>query len=375
MSANLRRIFCKHALRVDNYFITLMQYTVACARLYYQMSAKKILASIAACVFGVIQTLGADPSAAYSFLDIASSSHIYGLGGVNVSLIDPDDINVTDQNPALVGPEFGKQLGVNYMRYFGDSNFAGARYVMPVNEHSAFGAAIQYLGYGEIKGADVEGNITGDISAKDMNIVLSYSHDITNRLRGGASLKTVYSAYDEYSALAMAVDLGLNYYDPERDSSLSLVIANLGGQVKRFNDRYDRLPVDVRLGWTKGLGHSPFRLSITAWNLTRWKMPYVDPGDGSDGSEAVVKDGFMSTLFRHMVFGLEYVPSDKFYIGVGYNYKTRTDMATYHRSFLSGFSACAGINVKRFGIGVAFAQPHTGATTLMFNLAFRLSEL
>ena len=50
-------------------------------------------------------------------------------------------------------------------------------------------------------------------------------------------------------------------------------------------------------------------------------------------------------------------------------------MATYHRSMLSGFSICAGLDVKSFGIGVALAQPHTGATTLMFNISCRLSEL
>ncbi|MDE7397384.1 MAG: type IX secretion system protein PorQ [Muribaculum sp.] len=339
------------------------------------MSVKHLTVAFALCAMSSSAVLGADPSAAYSFLDIPSSSHVYGLGGINVSLIDPDDINVTDQNPALLGPEIEKQIGVNYMRYFGDSNFAGARYGMAVGEHSAFGASIQYVGYGDIQGADVEGNLTGSISAKDINIGLTYSRDINSRLRGGATLKTIYSAYDEYSAMALAVDLGLNYYNPDRDSSLSLVIANLGGQVKRFNNVYDRLPFDIRLGWTKGLGSSPFRISVTAWNLTRWKMPYVDPGDGSDSSEAVVKDGFMSTLFRHLVFGAEYAPGDKFYIGLGYNYKTRTDMAAYQRSFLSGFSACAGLNVKRFGIGVAFAQPHTGATTFMFNLTMRLSEL
>lgn len=339
------------------------------------MSIRHKILFAAVATLSHIAVSASDPSAAYNFLDIPASSHIYGLGGVNVSLIDPDDINVADQNPALLGPEIVKQIGFDYMHYFGDSNFAGVRYGMAINDHSAFGASIQYLGYGEINGADIEGNLTGSISAKDMNIVLTYSRDINARLRGGASLKTIYSAYDEYSALAMAVDLGLNYYNPERDLSLSAVVANLGGQVKKFNNVYDRLPIDVRLGMTKGLGSSPFRLSITAWNLTRWKMPYHDPGDGTEGSEERIKDGFMSNLFRHLVFGVEYAPSDKFYIGLGYNYKTRTDMASYKRSFLSGFSACAGLNVKRFGVGVAFAQPHTGATTVMLNLTLRLAEL
>lgn len=310
---------------------------------------------------------GVDGSTAYNFLDIPVSSHVYGLGGVNISVID-DDLSMTEQNPALLGPEVEKQLSLNYMRYIGTADFAGARYGMAAGERSAWAVGVQYFGYGEIKAADETGNVTGSFSPKDMYLSATYSHDITDWLRGGITMKGIYSSYDSYSAFAIATDLGLNYFDADADFSVSAVVANLGGQVKRFNDRYDRLPVDVRLGFTKGLGTTPFRLSVTAWNLTKWKLPYVDPGDGTSSNEPEEKDSFSSNLFRHLVFAGEYVPSENFYVGVGYNYKTRTDMSTYSRSFLSGFSVCAGINVKQFRIGVALAQPHNGGTTFMINL-------
>ncbi|WP_301743965.1 hypothetical protein [uncultured Duncaniella sp.] len=49
-------------------------------------------------------------------------------------------------------------------------------------------------------------------------------------------------------------------------------------------------------------------------------------------------------------------------------------MSTYRRSILSGFSACLGLNVRNFALGVAMAQPHTGATTIMLNLSTTLYE-
>ncbi|WP_302589395.1 type IX secretion system protein PorQ [uncultured Muribaculum sp.] len=327
----------------------------------------------ASLLWGLSAVASGDGSTAYNFLNISTSSHIYGLGGVNISLID-DDINVTDQNPALLGPEVEKQLGINYMRYIGESNFAGVKYGMAAGERSAWAVSVQYFDYGKMTSADVSGNITGTFSVKDICFGGTYSHDITDRLRGGISIKGIYSAYDEYSAFAVASDLGLNYFDPEKDLSLSFVVANLGGQVKRFNENYDRLPVDLRLGLTKMLANVPLRLSVTAWNLTRWNLPYYEVGDGSAGTEEKKKDSFGSNLMRHLVFAAEFVPSDKFYVGVGYNYKTRTDMSTYSRSFLSGFSLSAGLNVRRFGLGVAFAQPHSGATTLMFSITTRLAE-
>ena len=70
-----------------------------------------------------------DSSPSYNFLNIPSSTLSYGLGGVNISTVD-DDINSIDQNPGLLGSEIGMQLGINYMSYVGESNFAGVKFGM-----------------------------------------------------------------------------------------------------------------------------------------------------------------------------------------------------------------------------------------------------
>lgn len=339
---------------------------------YKSMHLKNILPALL-----LLFTLGAaadDGTAAYSFLNISSSARIYGLGGMNITLVD-DDISVTDMNPALMGQEMSGTVALNYMRYFGGSNFAGARYGHTAGARGAWAAAIQYYGYGSMRETLPDGTSVGTFSPQDVTFSGLYSHDITDRLRGGIALKGIYSAYADYTAFALATDLGINYYDPDRDLSLSMVAANLGGQVKRFDQRYDRLPIDLRLGWSQTFGAFPVRFSITAWNLTRWKMTYMDMGDGTPGSEVQVKDGFASNLFRHLVFGLDLVASPNYYISLGYNYKARTDMATYSRSMLSGFSLGAGLRVSRFGLGIAYCQPHRAGTTLMLNLSYRLQDI
>lgn len=336
--------------------------TVYNSKHIYRLAA--ILTAIALCNSNVNAQ---DGSSAYNFLNVSGSSHVYGLGGINISLVD-DDIFTADQNPALLGQEMSKQTGINYMHYIGGSNFAGIRYANATGQHGTLGVNIQYFGYGSMKETDAEGNILGDFSPKDLSFGLAYSYDITERLRGGINVKALYSSYADYSAFALATDLGINYYNPERDLSLSVVVANLGGQVKKFNDSYDRLPIDVRLGWSQSFGNFPVRLSITAWNLTKWELPYYETGDGSETGDFVRKESFGSNLFRHLVFGADLISSPNWYIGIGYNYKTRTDMSTYSRSLLSGMSLAAGLKVNEFGFGVALAQPHTGATTFMLNL-------
>lgn len=313
-------------------------------------------------------------SSAYNFLNVTSSARIYGLGGVNISLVD-DDISVFDQNPALLGPEMSNMAGLNYMHYIGGSNFAGVRYAHSAGDRGAWAASIRYFGYGSMKEALPDGTVIGTFSPKDVAFGGTFSHDISGYLRGGIALNMLYSSYAEYTAFALAADLGINYYDPDRDLSLSATISNAGGQLKRFNESYDRLPFDIRLGWSQSFGSFPLRFSVTAWNLTKWHLPFTETGDGSSDEEPTVKDTFMSNLFRHLVFGVDLISSPNYYISMGYNYKTRTDMSTYSRSFLSGFSLGAGLKVSNFGIGLAFAQPHTGATTLMFNLSYNFNDL
>ncbi|MEE1366384.1 MAG: type IX secretion system protein PorQ [Muribaculaceae bacterium] len=312
-------------------------------------------------------------ASAYSFLEVPSSSHAFALGGTNITVID-DDINLMEQNPALLGPEIDMQVGFNYMHYLGASNFAGVRYGMAAGDRGAWSIGIQYLGYGTMSQTEADGSVVGTFSPQDVVFSGMYAHDFTDRLRGGINVKMIYSSYEQYTAFAMATDLGLNYYDPDHDMSLSLVLKNLGGQIKRFDNDYDRLPFDIQLGWMQRLGSSPFQLSITAWHLNKWNLPYYDMED--NGSEIrVLKQSFMSNLFRHLVFGLQYAPSDKFYIALGYNYKTRTDMSAYNRNILSGFSIGAGLKVKSFALGVAYAQPHKSGSSIMLNLSTNLNEL
>ena len=310
-------------------------------------------------------------STAYDFLGIPSSSLIFGMGGANVSTLH-SDLDLAPQNPALIGPENDKELKVDYMHYYGSSNFAGVRYGMAAGERGAWAAGLRYLHYGNFQGYDENGTATGTFSAQDLVIEGTYSHDFTYRLRGGINVKMIYSSYEQYTAFAMAADLGLCYYDEVHEVSLGLALKNMGGQLKRFEERYNRLPFDVEIGLTKGFKET-FYLSITAWHLTKWRLPYYVHEAGSETE--MTEPGFFRNLFRHLVFGVEYSPSDKFYLTLGYNYKTASDMASYQRNFFSGFSLGAGFKVKAFSVGAGFAMPHKGASSILLNLGLDITEL
>ena len=52
---------------------------------------------------------------------------------------------------------------------------------------------------------------------------MTYSHDIATNIRGGITLKYLYSKYGDFSAGAIAADLGVNIYNPDNEPSRSMV--------------------------------------------------------------------------------------------------------------------------------------------------------
>ena len=73
---------------------------------------KYIIAILIASVITLsVKSNAQESSSAYNFLDLPTSTLRYGLGGINISSIE-DDINSVDQNPGLLGPEIGMQLGI-----------------------------------------------------------------------------------------------------------------------------------------------------------------------------------------------------------------------------------------------------------------------
>lgn len=321
-----------------------------------------------------VRVHGENTGDGYSFLNIPTSSHVFALGGNNITIID-DDVTLADQNPALIGPELDKQVALNYMYYMSAGNFAGVRFGMGIGEHSAFAIGMRYLNYGKFDGYDEFGTSTGQFTPSDIVVEGTYSRDITDRWRGGANFKMAFSSYEQYSAMALAVDLGVNYYDDEKDLSFSAVLKNMGGQVKRFHEKYVRVPFDIQLGYMQGIGSSPFQITITADNLTRWNIPYYEYKDDGTGELLHEKNNFFTNLFRHLIFGLQFEPSDKFYAAIAYNYKTHSDMAAFKSSFFSGFSLGAGFKTRGFSIGAAYAMPHRAASSLMLNISCSIGEL
>ena len=299
---------------------------------------------------------------AFNFLRLPYSSHVAALGGSNISAID-DDLSLSMHNPALLINTSDKTLDLSFMTYMSGSKVAGAAFNKMFGERSAGAVAARYVDYGKFDGYTPDNIFTGTFRAMDIELDFIYCYLLSERWSGGVAGKFIYSQYESLNSLAIGVDLGLNYYNPETDFSASLTFKNLGGQVKTFEEKHEIMPIDIQLGFTKRLAHAPILLSATLTDLHRWKTTDFYNADGS-------KDNFGELLLKHITLGADVLIGNNFYASVGYNYRMSRELST--GKGLAGFSLGAGLHINKVKFGASYSKLHISSSSLLFNIAYSL---
>ena len=308
-------------------------------------------------------TFSQESAAVFNFLRLPLSAHAAALGGNNISLIE-DDITLAYHNPALLINVSDKTLNLNYMTYIADSKVAGAMFNKVFGERSVGAVAARYVDYGSFDGYDENNAATGSFNAKDIEVEIMYSYLLTDMLSGGVAGKFITSKYESYSSIALGIDLGLNYYNEDKDFSASLTMKNLGGQVKAFDDKTEKLPFDIQFGFTKRFAHAPLRLSVTLNNLNHWSKKYFYNADGSE-------DNFSEMLFKHLILGADLLLGENFQVSLGYNYRISQELSVAGSKW-DGITAGANLAIKRVKLGASYSKLHVSSSSLLFNISYTL---
>ena len=313
--------------------------------------------------------LAQEYASAFNTLRLPASSHAAALGGQHVTLIE-DEPTAGWYNPALYANVSDLSAGLDFMTYAAGSTWMGAHFVKAFGERHTMAVGAQYMNYGKMDETDEAGNTLGQFSAKDIVIGAGYSYLLSDRWTGGANLKMMVSNLADYTALAAAVDVGVNYYDDENDLSVSASLQNIGTQLKAYHDgQRTHLPFTLALGFSKGMAHLPVRFHVTMTDVTRWKSSYYVLPENKDKDKSD-KVGFGKIALNHFVLGLDILPTDYLYLSVGYNFRRAYELKASGSSHLAGLSAGAGVNVKHFKFGVSYAKYHQASNSIMANVGY-----
>ena len=291
---------------------------------------------------------------AYNFLRLPVSAHAAALGGDNITIIE-DDPSLMFNNPALLSSVSDKSINLNFMTYMAGATTASASYNRIIKQKATVAVTAQYMDYGKMKEMDANNVQTGEFSAKDIAVSGVFSYMLSDKITGGITAKVINSYIGDYSSWAVGVDLGLNYYDPEREWSVSVVAKNLGGQLKAYDDEYEKMPLDVQLGVSKRFNALPFRLSATLVDLNHWGYSFLN----------------------HVVVGADILFSQQIYAAVGYNFRRADEMTTLkgtdeESSHMAGLSFGAGLQLERFKLQLAYGKYHVSSNSLLVNVSYSL---
>ncbi|MBK8924503.1 MAG: type IX secretion system protein PorQ [Crocinitomicaceae bacterium] len=316
----------------------------------------------------------------WSFLDLDFSARSLALGSEFIPLRD-GDINLAVTNPASITNELDNQLTMNHFIYPAGINYGMLAYGKHFNKVGTFTGHMRYVSYGKFTRTDATGIEQGTFTAGDYAIGSGYAKDLNKYFSLGANMNFLFSHYETYSAFGMSVDAAVLFHHDEANVTMSLVAKNIGYQFKGFTqDNHEPLPIEVVAGISYKFHHAPFRLSLVGTDLTRWDLTYNDPSweptiDQLTGDTIPIPEaGFAKKLGYHANFGLEILPTENFFVRIGFNYQRRNALGVVDRMGIGGFSFGTGFKIKKFAFNYAISFYSAAGSVNVFSITTNFNE-
>jgi len=313
----------------------------------------------------------------YQFLELTNSARIAALGGSQIAIYDTTDLNLPYHNPATLHKGMENKVLVNYVNYLSDINYGYASYSKSFGGIGNFAVGMHYINYGDFRESTEFGELTGNhFKAAEYALNLIYSNHY-KRLNYGVNLKPILSSFESYQSFGFAADLGLSIASKSKYTNVALVARNIGGQLTTYYDEGERekIPLNIQAGISSRLKHAPVIFSLNLQHLNNWDLANPEPKkkkEEGDLSFLERDESFGKQLMRHIVFGVELMPSENFVLRAGYNYQRRQELKFDERASTVGFSAGFGIKVKRFRLDYGIARYHLAGSSNLFSLSINL---
>ena len=339
----------------------------------------------------------------YDFLNLTNSARMAALGGNQVALSDSLDLNVSFNNPSLLSSGMKNMLALNYVDYFAGINYGYASYSFKTPLPGNFAVGMDYINYGKFIEALPSGERTGStFNAAEYALNIIWSNEIKwgklkkesvspdsrsavnpdsstiqdqRRLAYGINLKPILSSFESYQSIGIAADLGVSYISRNGHTVAALVARNIGTQITTYYDGANRepIPFDLQFGISKKLLHAPIRFAATMQHLQKWNLA-KPVADNTGAIPIYTEEKFTQKFMRHMVLGIELLPSPNFTIRAGYNHQIRQELRLDEKMSTVGFSWGFGVRISRFQFSYGSGRYHLAGSSNLISVAINLNE-
>lgn len=317
----------------------------------------------------------------YSFLRATNSARVAALGGLPLPVYD-DDIQLSTFNPAAIGEGMNNKLGLSYVDYYTDINFATAQYSRTFNNIGSFAATVQYHNYGHFDEASESGIVMGEFSSADFSVNIGWGRQLSPHWSIGAAFKYAGLQYERYSAGAIGADVA-GMYRADNGWVFTLNARNIGVQLfNNINDDGGMLPFSLDFGASRKLDHLPLTIMLWYDDIQHWNKFVMTPtyiekhtnpltGEFEPEGKAVL---FTRNLFCHVVIGGELALGKNIVLRSAFNYGQRCLMDVPQNRTLVGFSAGAAVKIKMFEISYARLRQNIAVSPNYLTITLDLNK-
>lgn len=319
-------------------------------------------------------------SAGFQFLNLPTSSRNAALSGRIISIVD-NDLNLAIGMPSLLDSTDHDQIVFNYTPYLGDINYGNVAFARHYDGIATFGAALQYVSYGDFLETNEYGEEFGSFSSGEYVLNLMASRQIDSSFSVGGAMKLFTSNLQNYNASGVAFDVSGNYRSRDGNFSAGVLLRNMGFAFDKYNPGEDLdVPFGIDLGFSRKLANSPLRFNLMLENLQKWDLTYIDPAfinrvDPLTGLVIEIpEESFVVKAMHHVNFGAEFLLSDNFHLRFGYNYRRRAELKFDRKPATAGISWGIAFRVNRFKLSYGRANYNQAGTTNNFSISTNLRE-
>jgi len=271
----------------------------------------------------------------YDFLRLDMSPRAGALGGSFVS--NSDDPNVIFYNPSGLKLIKDKKISFSYVNHLLDINLASVSYTQDVGDWGRFGAAVEYINYGNFTRADQFGNKIGKFDAGELALIIGYANNLDKNLYYGVNVKFINSSIANQSSSALAFDFGLHYSIPSQGLNFGISLLNAGFQLSKYFNTKETLPLNFVIGVSKKIAHLPLTLSVDFRKL-------------NEGNDSYTR------RFEAFSVGAEFELSKSLSVRFGYNNQKRKELKIGDFGGLAGFNLGVGLLISKYHFDYSYSS-------------------
>lgn len=269
-------------------------------------------------------------TAGFGFLKIGAGARAVAMGNAFAGMTK--DVHCSYWNPAGLAWIEDRLATATYLNYLLDIQSGYIGYAQPYKNMGVFGITMQYMNFGDFDKTDISGKTIGSFGANDIAIGFSYGRVMSDDLSVGATFyPLIRESIDEYSALAMAFNLGCQYHFPvEAGLTVGASVQNVGTTLDGFTDYKDDLPLNLKLGGGLRLSHLPLLLAF-------------------DLNKSVDQD-------LRFNLGGELTPNDMLFLRAGYKFNTSDLKVGTNKDDYVGITGGFGLILRSYTVDYALSS-------------------